>query len=82
MDGIFALSRGAEVVRVAYDDPGRIWQELIAEARPERRKRLLLLGLQPNFSLRGCARRCLTRIASGRPRPKRLVAARRPGVLA
>lgn len=51
MEGILEMSRGAEVVRAAYDDLGWIWQELIVEARPERRQRLLLLGLQPDFSL-------------------------------
>ena len=51
MAGILEMSRGTEVVRAAYDDLGWIWQELIVEARPERRQRLLLLGLQPDFSL-------------------------------
>jgi hypothetical protein len=51
MEGILEMSRGASVVRAAYDDLGWIWQELIVEARPERRQRLLLLGLQPDFSL-------------------------------
>ena len=51
MEGILEMSRGAAVVRAAYDDLGWIWQELIVEARPERRQRLLLLGLQPDFSL-------------------------------
>jgi hypothetical protein len=51
MADILELSRGAQVVRAAYEDLGWIWQELIVEARPERRQRLLLLGLQPDFSL-------------------------------
>ena len=51
IEGILEMSRGAEVVRAAYDDLGWIWQELIVEARPERRQRLLLLGLQPDFAL-------------------------------
>lgn len=51
MEGILEMSRGAAVVRAAYDDLGWIWQELIVEERPERRQRLLLLGLQPDFSL-------------------------------
>jgi hypothetical protein len=51
IEGILEMSRGADVVRAAYDDLGWIWQELIVEARPERRQRLLLLGLQPDFSL-------------------------------
>jgi hypothetical protein len=52
MAGILEISRAMHVVRAAYEDLGWIWQELIAEARPERRQRLLLLGLQPDFSLR------------------------------
>lgn len=50
MGNILELSRGADVVRAAYDDLGWIWQEIIVEARPERRQRLLLLGLQPDVS--------------------------------
>jgi hypothetical protein len=51
MAGILEMSRAPDVVRAAYDDLGWIWQELIVESRPERRQRLLLLGLQPDFSM-------------------------------
>jgi hypothetical protein len=51
MAGILEMSRAGGVVRAAYDDLGWIWKELITEERPERRQRLLLLGLQPDFSV-------------------------------
>jgi hypothetical protein len=52
MGDILEMSRAGNVVRAAYDDLGWIWQELITEPAPERRQRLFLLGLQPDFSLR------------------------------
>lgn len=52
MSELLELSHVGEVVRAAYDDLGWIWQQLLIESRPERRRRLLLLGLQPEFASR------------------------------
>jgi hypothetical protein len=51
MTDVLEMSREGNVVLAACDNLGWIWQELIAEPRPERRQRLFLLGLQPDFSL-------------------------------
>jgi hypothetical protein len=51
VDEVVAMSRAAGVVRAAFDDLGWLWRELLTEDRPEYRRRLLLLGLQPDFSI-------------------------------
>lgn len=48
---IVAMSMATNVVAAAFDDLDWIWQQLLTEVRPEYRRRLLLLGFQPEFSL-------------------------------
>ena len=51
VDEIVAMSLTDDVVRAAFDDLDWIWHELLTEARPEYRRRLLLIGFQPEFLL-------------------------------
>lgn len=50
VDEIVSMSLADDVVRAAFDDLDWIWQELLHEARPEYRRRLLLIGFQPDLS--------------------------------
>ena len=52
VDEIVAMSHADDVVHAAFDNLDWIWQELLTEARPEYRRRLLLIGFQPEFLLR------------------------------
>jgi hypothetical protein len=52
---LIAMSRADQVVMAAFDGLDWIWRELLTEARPEYRRRLLLIGFQPEFSLRPAA---------------------------
>jgi hypothetical protein len=49
---ILLLSHGDGILRAAYDELDWIWQRLLTESRPEQRRRLLLIGLQPDPTLR------------------------------
>jgi hypothetical protein len=51
VDEIVAWSRLDGLVRPAFDDLGWLWRELLTEARPEYRRRLLLIGLQPDLAI-------------------------------
>jgi len=48
---IVSMSLAQNVICVVFDDLDWIWQELLTEARPEYRRRLLLLGFQPDSLL-------------------------------
>jgi len=48
---VLRLSLGTDVLHAAFDELDWIWQELLTEQRPDKRQRLLLLGLQPELSL-------------------------------
>lgn len=48
---ILMLSLADDVVQAAFDELDWIWPRLLTESRPEHRRRLLLIGLQPDFSL-------------------------------
>ncbi len=47
---IVMLSRQDGIVRAAFDATDWIWPELFTETRPEYRRRLLLIGFQPELS--------------------------------
>jgi len=49
MAEILAMSGSDDVVCAAFDDLDWIWPVLLTETRPEQRRRLLLIGLQPDF---------------------------------
>jgi hypothetical protein len=51
VDEIVAWSRSDGLVRAAFDDLGWLWRELLTEDRPEYRRRLLLIGLQPDLTI-------------------------------
>jgi len=51
VDEIVALSRRAGVVRAASGSNDWIWPELLTEERPEVRRRLLLIGFQPDLAI-------------------------------
>jgi hypothetical protein len=51
VDQIVAWSRHEGLVSAAFDDLGWLWRELLTEDRPEFRRRLLLIGLQPDLSV-------------------------------
>lgn len=51
VDRIVAWSRSEGLVRAAFDDLGWLWRELLTEDRPEYRRRLLLIGLQPDLAI-------------------------------
>ncbi|HUF73377.1 MAG TPA: hypothetical protein VMR74_10810 [Gammaproteobacteria bacterium] len=51
VDEIISMSLADNVVHAAFDDLAWIWRELLHEARPEYRRRLLLIGFQPDLSL-------------------------------
>ena len=48
---IVAWSRYDGLVRAAFDDLGWLWQLLLTENRPEYRRRLMLIGLQPDLAI-------------------------------
>lgn len=45
---ILQLAHGNQVLRAAFDELDWIWRQLLTESRPEQRRRLLLIGLQPD----------------------------------
>jgi hypothetical protein len=51
MQDIVEWSLADNLVRAAFDDLDWIWRKLLTESRPEQRRRLALIGLQPDFSL-------------------------------
>jgi hypothetical protein len=51
VDEVVAWSRSDGLVRAAFDDLGWLWRELLTEDRPEYRRRLLLIGLQPDLAI-------------------------------
>lgn len=51
MSEIIAFSRVDHVVHVAFDRLDRIWRELLTQPRPEQRRRLWLIGLQPGTTV-------------------------------
>lgn len=51
VDEIVAWSRSEGLVRAAFDNLGWLWRELLTEHRPEYRRRLLLIGLQPELAI-------------------------------
>ncbi len=51
VDEVVFMSFGADVIQAAFDGIDWIWHELLTEGRPEYRRRLLLIGLQPDFSI-------------------------------
>jgi hypothetical protein len=55
VDQIVAWSRFDGIVRAAFDDLDWLWRELLTEMRPEYRRRLLLIGLQPVVSIQPAA---------------------------
>jgi hypothetical protein len=48
---ILLMSLGNDILHAAFDELDWVWKELLTEARPEQRRRLLLLGLQPELAL-------------------------------
>ena len=48
---IVTLSLSDDVVRAASDASDWIWRELLTEDRPEYRRRLLLIGFQPELAI-------------------------------
>jgi ABC-2 type transport system ATP-binding protein len=50
-DEIVSWSRSDGLVRAAFDELGWLWRELLTEDRPEYRRRLLLIGLQPDLTI-------------------------------
>jgi hypothetical protein len=48
---VLLMSLANDVLHAAFDELDWIWRELLTETRPELRRRLLLLGLQPDLSL-------------------------------
>jgi hypothetical protein len=48
---VLLMSVANDLLQAAFDDFDWIWQELLSESRPECRRRLLLLGLQPDLAL-------------------------------
>lgn len=51
VDEIVAWSRSDGLVRAAFGELGWLWQVLLTEDRPEYRRRLLLIGLQPELTI-------------------------------
>jgi hypothetical protein len=49
---VVLLALGNDILHAAFDEFDWIWKELLTETRPEQRRRLLLLGLQPDLVLR------------------------------
>ncbi|HEY5568251.1 MAG TPA: hypothetical protein VIM81_13550 [Gammaproteobacteria bacterium] len=43
------LSASGQLVTCAFPDSVRLWQKLLTETRPESRRQLLLIGLQPRL---------------------------------
>jgi hypothetical protein len=41
------LSASGQLLTCAFPDSVRLWQKLLTETRPESRRQLLLIGLQP-----------------------------------
>lgn len=52
---LIAMSRAEHVVIAAFGGLDWIWRELLTQARPEYRRRLLLIGFQPELSPRPAA---------------------------
>lgn len=50
VDEIVEIAASDHVVRAAFDEIDWIWEELLTESRPEYRRRLLLIGFQPDAS--------------------------------
>lgn len=48
---VLAMSHGDGILRTAFGDPEWIWLRLLTESRPEQRRRLFLIGLQPDSQL-------------------------------
>jgi hypothetical protein len=46
---LLSISLGPSVLHSAFDDLESIFRQILAEPTPERRRRLVLLGLQPDF---------------------------------
>jgi hypothetical protein len=55
VDEVVSMALADEVVQAAFEDLDWIWRELLTEGRPEYRRRLLLIGLQPDFSIQPAA---------------------------
>lgn len=51
VDEVVSMALANDVLQAAFEDLDWIWRELLTEARPEFRRRLLLIGLQPDFSI-------------------------------
>jgi len=51
VDEIVAWSRSDGLVQAAFGELGWLWRELLTENRPEYRRRLLLIGLQPDQTI-------------------------------
>jgi hypothetical protein len=45
------LSASGQLVTCAFTDSARLWQKLLTETRPESRRQLLLIGLQPRLRI-------------------------------
>jgi hypothetical protein len=45
------LSMSHELVSCAFPESGRLWRKLLTETRPELRRQLLLIGLQPRVQI-------------------------------
>lgn len=52
MQEILLMSLSDGLIRTAFDDVDWIWRRLLTESRPEQRRWLVLLGLQPDFATR------------------------------
>lgn len=50
VDEIVEIAASDHVVHAAFDEIDWIWEELLTESRPEYRRRLLLIGFQPDAS--------------------------------
>jgi hypothetical protein len=51
IDDILMMSLADNVVHTAFNQLDWIWNELLTETRPEHRRRLLLIGFQPDLAL-------------------------------
>jgi hypothetical protein len=57
MEDILLMSLSDELVHAEFDDLDWIWQQLLTESRPEQRRWLRLIGLQPDLSLQAAGSR-------------------------
>jgi hypothetical protein len=48
---IVSMALADDIVRAAFDELDWMWPELLNEARPEYRRRLLLIGFQPELAV-------------------------------